>query len=136
MNNLYKSTPLNFTNRSAFNLEGRLDPDGHTLVVLKTGVVVASGVPPWTQRGTLKGGRESDSTSAGRIISVKCGELTKRIGINGSSKAIKEVIRAPFGLRTKRAFWSEDKDAIVRTLDRDMLLGNYILHLDEGNMTN
>ncbi|GFP94490.1 trihelix transcription factor gt-4 [Phtheirospermum japonicum] len=33
---------------------------------------------------------------------------------------------------TRRAFWLEDEDNVVRTLDRDMPLGNYTLHVDEG----
>ncbi|GMI99776.1 GT-1 [Hibiscus trionum] len=36
------------------------------------------------------------------------------------------------GLRTKRVFWLEDEDRIVRSLDREMPIGNYTLHLDEG----
>ncbi|XP_047318260.1 trihelix transcription factor GT-4-like [Impatiens glandulifera] len=70
----------------------------------------------------------------GRVISVKWGNYTKRIGIDGSADAIKEVINSSFRIRTKRAFWLEDEDNIVRALDRDMPLGNYTLHLDEGMM--
>lgn len=68
----------------------------------------------------------------GRVISVKWGDYTRRIGIDGTSDAIKEAIKSAFRLRTKRAFWLEDEDQVVRSLDRDMPLGNYTLHLDEG----
>lgn len=68
----------------------------------------------------------------GRVISVKCGDYTRRIGIDGTADAIKEAIKSAFGIRTKRAFWLEDEDQIVRCIDRDMPLGNYSLHLDEG----
>lgn len=35
-------------------------------------------------------------------------------------------------LRTKRPFWLEDENSIVRAVDRDMPLRNYTLHVDEG----
>jgi hypothetical protein len=76
-------------------------------------------------------GGESQSY-CGRVISVKWGDHTRRIGIDGTTDAIKEAIKCAFRLRTKRAFWLEDEDQIVRSLDRDMPLGNYTLHLDEG----
>jgi len=66
---------------------------------------------------------------------VKWGDYTKRIGIDGTSEAIKEAIKSAFGLRTRRAFWLEDEDEVVRTLDRDMPIGTYTLHLDDGNCT-
>lgn len=78
-------------------------------------------------------GLDNDSAYSGRVISVKLGECTRRIGIDGSSDAIKEAIKSSLGLRTKRAFWLEDENEIVRTLHRDMPLGAYTLHLDEGN---
>lgn len=65
---------------------------------------------------------------------VKWGEYTRRIGIDGTADAIKEAIKSAFGLRTKRAFWLEDEDEVVRSLDRDMPLGTYNLHLDEGKL--
>lgn len=64
---------------------------------------------------------------------MKWGEYTKRIGIDGTSDAIKEAIKCAFGLRTRRAFWLEDEDDVVRSFDRDMPLGTYTLHLDDGN---
>ncbi|XP_074295673.1 trihelix transcription factor GT-1-like isoform X2 [Silene latifolia] len=70
----------------------------------------------------------------GRVITVKWGDYTRRIGVDGTADAIKDVIRSAFGLRTKRAFWLEDEDQVVRSLDRDMPLGTYTLHLDEGMM--
>lgn len=75
---------------------------------------------------------EQTNTYDGRVIIVKLGEYTKRIGIDGCAEAIKEAIKSAFRLRTKRAFWLEDEDNVVRTLDRDMPLGNYTLHVDEG----
>lgn len=77
---------------------------------------------------------EQSPSYEGRVISVKWGDYTKRIGIDGTPDGIKEAIRATFRLRTKRAFWLEDEDRIVRTLDREMPLGNYTLHVDEGNV--
>ena len=73
-----------------------------------------------------------ESQSCGRVISVKWGDYTRRIGIDGTPEAIKEAIRAAFRLRTRRAFWLEDEDQIIRSIDRDMPIGNYTLHLDEG----
>lgn len=80
----------------------------------------------------LLAGGESQSYG-GRVITVKWGDYTRRIGIDGSVESIKEAIKCAFRLRTKRAFWLEDEDQIIRSLDRDMPLGNYTLHLDEGN---
>lgn len=76
-------------------------------------------------------GGESQSC-CGRVISVKWGDYTRRIGIDGTPEAIKEAIRAAFRLRTKRTFWLEDEDQIIRSIDREMPLGNYTLHIDEG----
>lgn len=68
----------------------------------------------------------------GRVIAVKLGDYTKRIGIDASADSIKDAIKSAFRLRTKRAFWLEDENNVVRSLDRDMPLGNYVLHVDEG----
>jgi hypothetical protein len=81
-------------------------------------------------------GEENQAPFLGRVILVKWGEYTKRIGIDGTSDAIKEAIKCAFGLRTRRAFWLEDEDDVVRSFDRDMPLGTYTLHLDEGNVLN
>ncbi|KAG0486658.1 hypothetical protein HPP92_008753 [Vanilla planifolia] len=75
---------------------------------------------------------DNHGSYGGRVILVKYGECTKKIGIDGSSEAIKEAIKSAFCLRTRRAFWLEDEEDVVRCLDRDMPLGSYILHLDEG----
>ncbi|KAL5991165.1 hypothetical protein ACLOJK_012071 [Asimina triloba] len=72
-----------------------------------------------------------NQTYSGRVIFVKCGDYTRRIGIDGTAEAIKDAIKSAFGLRTKRAFWLEDEDEVVRCLDRDMPIGTYSLHLDE-----
>lgn len=77
---------------------------------------------------------EQSNTYDGRVITIKLGDYTKRIGIDGTADAIKEAIKSAFRLRTKRAFWLEDDDNVVRTLDRNMPLGNYTLHVDEGQL--
>ncbi|KAF8378149.1 hypothetical protein HHK36_029486 [Tetracentron sinense] len=118
--------------RSTLNLERRLDHDGNPLIITAVDPIAASGVPPWNWRETPVNGGESHSSYGGRVISVKWGEYTRRIGIDGTADGIKEVIKSAFGLRTKRAFWLEDEDEVVRSLDRDMPLGSYTLHLDEG----
>ncbi|KAK4370980.1 hypothetical protein RND71_010455 [Anisodus tanguticus] len=75
---------------------------------------------------------EQSNSFKGRVISVKWGDETKRIGIDGTAEAIREAIKSAFRLRTKRAFWLEDENSIVRAVDRDMPLRNYTLHVDEG----
>ncbi|KAL4192885.1 hypothetical protein AMTRI_Chr06g196530 [Amborella trichopoda] len=80
--------------------------------------------------GSVEGG-ENHSTF-GRVILVSSGDYSRRIGVDGTAEAIKEAIKSAFGLRTKRTFWLEDEDGVVRSLDRDMPLGTYTLHLDEG----
>ncbi|KAG7974648.1 hypothetical protein I3843_06G058400 [Carya illinoinensis] len=122
--------PVEATGRPTLNLERRLDHDGHPLAITTADAVGASGVPPWSWREAPGNGGESQSY-CGRVISVKWGDYTRRIGIDGTTDAIKEAIKCAFRLRTRRAFWLEDEDQIVRTLDRDMPLGNYTLHLDE-----
>ncbi|OIW00625.1 hypothetical protein TanjilG_09106 [Lupinus angustifolius] len=124
--------PVEATGRPTFNLERRLDHDGHPLVLTTAADAVgANGIPPWNWRETPGGGEEGQS-SCGRVISVKWGEYTRRVGIDGAPEAIKEAIRAAFRLRTKRAFWLEDEDQVIRSIDRDMPVGSYTLHLDEG----
>lgn len=117
--------------RQPLNLERRLDHDGHPLAITATEAVAASEVSPWNWRENPGNGHQNASYE-GRVISVKWGDYTKRIGIDGTPDGIKEAIKATFRLRTKRAFWLEDDSNIVRTLDRDMPLGNYTLHVDEG----
>ncbi|XP_010458796.1 PREDICTED: trihelix transcription factor GT-1 isoform X3 [Camelina sativa] len=119
--------------RPALNLERRLDHDGHPLAITAVDAVAANGVTPWNWRENPgNGGDGHGQPFGGRVITVKLGDYTRRIGVDGSAEAIKEAIRAAFGLRTRRAFWLEDEDQIVRCLDRDMPLGNYLLHLDDG----
>ncbi|KAJ6981344.1 hypothetical protein NC653_024676 [Populus alba x Populus x berolinensis] len=131
---LYLYTPV-FTKeaspRPTLNLERRLDHDGHPLAITAADAVAASGVPPWNWRETPGNGAENQSYG-GRVISVKYGDYTRRIGVDGTADAIKEAIKAAFRLRSKRAFWLEDEDQIIRSLDREMPPGNYTLHLDEG----
>uniref|UniRef100_A0A5B7AZZ3 Putative trihelix transcription factor GT-1-like n=1 Tax=Davidia involucrata TaxID=16924 RepID=A0A5B7AZZ3_DAVIN len=118
--------------QSAVNLERPLDHDGDPLAITTADAVAASGVPPWNWREAPGNGGEDHSSYGGRVIIVKWGEYTRRIGIDGAADAIKEAIKSAFRLRTKRAFWLEDEDNVIRSLDRDMPLGNYALHLDEG----
>ena len=82
----------------------------------------------------LVGGDSQSYGGTGRVISVKWGDYTRRVGIDGSAEAIKEAIKSAFRLRTRRAFWLEDEDQVVRSLDKNMPLGNYTLHLDEGTI--
>ncbi|XP_011086729.1 trihelix transcription factor GT-4 isoform X2 [Sesamum indicum] len=123
--------PVEANGRSTLNLERRLDHEGHPLAITAADAVGASGVSPWNWRET-PGDGEHSNTYDGRVITVKLGDYTKRIGVDGTADAIKEAIKSAFRLRTKRAFWLEDEDNVVRTLDRDMPLGNYTLHVDEG----
>ncbi|XP_023545965.1 trihelix transcription factor GT-1-like isoform X1 [Cucurbita pepo subsp. pepo] len=116
--------------RPSLNLERQLDHDGHPLAITAADAVAATGIPPWNWREAPGNDGESQAFG-GRVISVKWGDYTRRIGIDGTSEAIKEAIKSAFRLRTKRAFWLEDEDQVVRSLDRDMPLGNYTLHLDE-----
>ncbi|KAH7511521.1 hypothetical protein ACOSP7_018588 [Xanthoceras sorbifolium] len=124
--------PVEASGRPTLNLERRLDHDGHPLAITAADAVAATGVPPWNWRETPPENGVEAQSFGGRVISVKCGDFTRRIGIDGSADAIKEAIKSAFGIRTKRAFWLEDEDQIIRSIDRDMPLGNYSLHLDEG----
>ncbi|KAH1074202.1 hypothetical protein J1N35_026530 [Gossypium stocksii] len=123
--------PVEASGRPILNLERRLDHEGHPLAIAAADAVAASGVPPWNWRETPGNGVDCQAYG-GRVITVKFGEYTRRIGIDGSADAIREAIKSAFRLRTKRAFLLEDEDHIVRSLDREMPLGNYTLHLDEG----
>ncbi|KAH6807280.1 Homeodomain-like superfamily protein [Perilla frutescens var. frutescens] len=123
--------PVEANGRSTLNLERRLDHEAHPLAITAADAVGANGVSPWNWRETPGNGDQRNSYD-GRVITVKLGDFTKRIGIDGTADAIKEAIKAAFRLRTKRAFWLEDEDNVVRSLDRDMPLGNYTLRVDEG----
>ncbi|XP_028055162.1 trihelix transcription factor GT-4-like [Camellia sinensis] len=124
--------PVEAGGQSTVNLERPLDHDGDPLAITAADAVAASGVPPWNWRETPVNGGEGHSAYGGRVITVKWGEHIRRIGIDGTADAIKEAIRSAFRLRTKRAFCLEDEDNVIRSLDRNMPLGNYTLHLDEG----
>ncbi|KAK1266974.1 Trihelix transcription factor GT-1 [Acorus gramineus] len=121
--------------RSAVDPKRCSDHDGHILAITAADAVVANGVAPWNWRETSVNvswiGGENHSYG-GRVILIKWGDYTRKIGIDGTAEAIKEAIKLAFGLRTRRAFWLEDEDEVVRSLDRDMPLGTYALHLDEG----
>ena len=73
-------------------------------------------------------GGEGHSAYGRRVITVKWGEYTRRIGIDEPADAIKSAFR----LQTSRAFCLEDEDNVIRSVDRDLPLGNYTLPLDEG----
>uniref|UniRef100_A0A0D9W6F0 Myb-like domain-containing protein n=1 Tax=Leersia perrieri TaxID=77586 RepID=A0A0D9W6F0_9ORYZ len=123
--------PVEASGRSLLSVEDRLEPDGHPLA-LTADAVATNGVNPWNWRDTSTNGENNHVTFGGRVILVKWGNYTKRIGIDGTADAIKEAIKSAFGLRTRRAFWLEDEDEVVRSLDRDMPVGTYTLHLDNG----
>ncbi|WOL12783.1 hypothetical protein Cni_G21551 [Canna indica] len=116
--------------RSPLNLDRPLEHDRHPLAITAADAVGASGVPPWNWRDTSV--NDNNASYDGRVILVKWGDYSRRIGIDGTAEAIKEAIKSAFGLRTKRAFWLEDEDTVIRSLDREMPLGSYTLHLDEG----
>ncbi|XP_050383802.1 trihelix transcription factor GT-1-like [Argentina anserina] len=124
--------PMEAADRTAVDLERQLDHDGDPLAITAGDGVAANEVPPWNWREGPENGGEGHSSYCGRIITVKLGEYNRRIGIDGTADAIKEAIKSAFRIRTKRAFWLEDEYQVVRSLDRDMPLGNYTLHLDEG----
>ncbi|KAI3872879.1 hypothetical protein MKX03_029921 [Papaver bracteatum] len=117
---------------AALNLEKSLNQDGQPLAIAAAEAVGGSGIPPWNWRETSGNGGEGIHSFAGRVISVKWGDFTRKIGIDGTTDAIKEAIKSAFGLRTRRAFWLEDEAEVIRSLDRDMPLGTYTLHLDNG----
>ncbi|XP_062225985.1 trihelix transcription factor GT-1-like isoform X4 [Phragmites australis] len=124
--------PVEANGRSMLSIEDRLEDDRHPLPLTTADAVATNGVNPWNWRDTSTNGGDNQGTFGGRVILVKWGEYTKRIGIDGTSEAIKEAIKSAFGLRTRRAFWLEDEDEVVRSLDRDMPIGTYTLHLDDG----
>ncbi|EPS68755.1 hypothetical protein M569_06010 [Genlisea aurea] len=123
--------PVEADGRSTLNLERGLDHDGHPLAITAADAVGADGVSPWNWRETPGSGDDSNAYE-GRVITIKLGGYTKRVGIDASPDAIKEAIKSAFGLRTKRAFWLEDEDSVIRAIDRNMPLGNYAIHVDEG----
>ncbi|KAL1565253.1 trihelix transcription factor GT-1-like isoform X2 [Salvia divinorum] len=120
------------TGGSKLNSERHMDLEEHPLSTITEADEV--NVSPRNWRETTPGNGEKRKTYCGRVITVKMGECTKRIGIDGTGDAIKETIKSAFGLRTKRAFWLEDEDNVVRALGRDMPLGKYTLHVDAGLM--
>ncbi|KAL5216417.1 hypothetical protein ABZP36_007818 [Zizania latifolia] len=124
--------PVEANGRSLLSVEDRLEPDSHPLALTATDAVATNGVNPWNWRDTSTNGGDNQVTFGGKVILVKWGDYTKRIGIDGTAEAIKEAIKSAFGLRTRRAFWLEDEDEVVRSLDRDMPVGTYTLHLDAG----
>ncbi|CAO2829415.1 unnamed protein product [Amaranthus hypochondriacus] len=123
--------PIEANGRTTLNLERRVDHEGHPLAITTTDAVTGGGIPPSFWRETPGNGDDSHSYG-GRVITVRWGNYTKRVGIDGTAEAIKDVIKSVFRLRTKRAFWLEDEDQVVRPFDRDMPMGIYTLHLDEG----
>ncbi|CAH8388652.1 unnamed protein product [Eruca vesicaria subsp. sativa] len=132
----FEDTDISFASveasgRPTLNLERQLDHDGHPLAIASAEAVTANEVPPWNWREPAGNGSDGQPF-VGKIITVKYGDYTRRVGIDGTAEAIKEAIRSAFRLRTRRAFWLEDEEQVIRSLDRDMPLGNYTLHVDEG----
>ncbi|GMH21533.1 hypothetical protein Nepgr_023375 [Nepenthes gracilis] len=118
--------------QSSIDLEQSTDDGEDSLGIDVAEIVAANGIAPWNWRGTPETEGDDEVAHGGRVVSVKRGEYMKRIGIDGSSDAIKEAIKCAFCLRSRRSFWLEDEDGIVRSIDRKMPLKNYILHVDEG----
>ncbi|XP_052191411.1 trihelix transcription factor GT-1-like isoform X2 [Diospyros lotus] len=77
-------------------------------------------------------GCEGQTNYGGRIITVKWGEVTRRISVDATAEAIKEAIRSTFGIRSKRPFWLEDDNNVVWSFDRSVPFGTYNLQFDEG----
>ncbi|KAG6505395.1 trihelix transcription factor GT-1-like isoform X1 [Zingiber officinale] len=116
--------------RSPLNLDRTLEHDRHPLAITAADAVAANSVPPWNWRDASV--NDNSASYVGRVILVKWGDFSRKLGVDGTADAIKEAIKSAFGLRTKRAFWLEDEDNVVRSFDREMPLGSYTLHLDEG----
>uniref|UniRef100_A0A0D6QU89 Myb-like domain-containing protein n=1 Tax=Araucaria cunninghamii TaxID=56994 RepID=A0A0D6QU89_ARACU len=120
--------------RPPLNLDQRLDNDSQTTSLLSH----ESPMSPWNWRDTSANGLPhwnagiDRNVPPGRVIVIKWGDVTRRIGIDGSAEAIKDAIKSVFGLRSKRAFWLEDEDGVVRSFDRDMPLRTYNLQVDPG----
>ncbi|KAG6493162.1 hypothetical protein ZIOFF_048139 [Zingiber officinale] len=102
---------------------------GHPLAITAADDVAANSVSPWHWRDASV--NDNSASSIGRVILVKWGDFSRKIGVDGIADAIKEAIKSTFGLRTKRAIWLEDEDNVVHSFDREMSLGSYTLHLDE-----
>ncbi|CAD6263277.1 unnamed protein product [Miscanthus lutarioriparius] len=124
--------PVEANGRPILSIDDRLEDDRHPLTLTAADAVATNGVNPWNWRDTSTNGGDNHGSFGGRVILVKWGDYTKRIGIDGTPEAIKEAIKSAFGLRTRRAFWLEDEDEVVRALDRDMPVGTYTLNLDDG----
>ncbi|KAM1021322.1 hypothetical protein ACFX2J_042234 [Malus domestica] len=74
--------PMEANDRSTLNLERQLDHDGgDPLAITAADAVAVNGVPPWNWREGPENGGEDHSSYCGRIITVKLGEYTRRIGI-------------------------------------------------------
>ncbi|XP_024539329.1 trihelix transcription factor GT-1 [Selaginella moellendorffii] len=121
------SPKVTTTSRNQFNLESRLESEANHHLSSSNDLAVANG---WNWKEA--GGAQRSSLPAGKIITIRYNSVTRRVGIDGSPDSIREAIKAAFRLRTKRAFWLEDEDGVVWSIDRDMPLGSYILNLDEG----
>ncbi|KAF3793200.1 Trihelix transcription factor [Nymphaea thermarum] len=112
---------------SPLNSKGTYEDDNQTAA----NVLGITDMTPWDGATGCNFSAEQKQ-DVGRVILVKWGDVTRKIGIDGSSAAIKEAIRNAFRLRSKRSFWLEDGDGVVRSLDRAMPLTTYTLHVDLG----
>ncbi|KAG6508848.1 hypothetical protein ZIOFF_034230 [Zingiber officinale] len=130
---LIKDGAMPSTSRSPLNLDRTLEHDRHPLAITAADAVAANSVPPWNWRDASV--NDNSASYVGRVILVKWGDFSRKLGVDGTADAIKEAIKSAFGLRTKRAFWLEDEDNVVRSFDREMPLGSYTLHLDEAQST-
>eukprot|EP00250_Pteridium_aquilinum_P035793 c9942_g1_i1 orf=114-1160(+) len=118
--------------KTAPNLESKLDREGHSLSLASDDTIAENGIQPWGWRDSMANSEDEQLPHEDNVISVKFGDTIRKIGIDGTFKAIKEAIKCSFGLRTNQAFWLEDQYGIVRTLDNKMPIGSYTLHSDEG----
>ncbi|KAL8123307.1 trihelix transcription factor GT-1-like [Apium graveolens] len=83
-------------------------------------------------RNVVAGGRIVPVAAGGRWIVVRRGRDERKIGLDGSFEAIREVIRCAFGLQTRQEFCLVDEFGIMRPLDRTMSPGIYELTVNPG----
>lgn len=83
-------------------------------------------------RNGIASGRVIPVAVGGRWILVRRGTEERRIGLDGSFEAIREVVRCAFGLKTRQEFCLEDEFGIMRPLDRTMSTGSYTLVVNPG----
>ncbi|XP_068640590.1 trihelix transcription factor GT-1-like [Aristolochia californica] len=135
-----QSSPIDMEmETSSLNPERRLNGDGQSVIsVTSQDCPLENEQNHWSWRESncadvspWETGMDCHPTApkhAGRFIMVKWGDVTRKIGIDGSGDAIKDAIRSVFRLRTKRTFWVEDENGVGRGFDRTMPQATYTLH--------